>query len=326
MKTLPFSLQSVIDELLEKIPAPKLKEAAERLSFKYRNEQGRKDPFIDQENDPFAYLCYRFPATFAAISRVFEEFTRHRPGFSPKSIVDFGAGPGTSSWAVAELFPNMEKLLLVERDAKFIRLGKELLHSNKDLENRVDWKLQDFQRVVEEAFDLTLFSYSLGEAPESCWSSLIGDSFEKTKEFMIIIEPGTTLGFSRILKFREILISLGATIVAPCPNQMACPMQFPNWCHFGVRLARSPMHQLVKLGSCSFEDEKFSYLIASKNKCEPFGSRLVSSPEIKKGHVNLTLCKEGKIVNKTISKKDKSLYKKSKKSLWGDVFLNGDII
>lgn len=49
------------------------------------------------------YAATRFPGTFAAIVRVFDELKSRLPDFKPKSMLDFGAGPGTAIWAAQEV-------------------------------------------------------------------------------------------------------------------------------------------------------------------------------------------------------------------------------
>jgi Mitochondrial small ribosomal subunit Rsm22 len=50
-----------------------------------------------------AYGLVRLPACFAVASRVLHELSTRLPGFSPRSLLDFGAGPGTASWAAQEV-------------------------------------------------------------------------------------------------------------------------------------------------------------------------------------------------------------------------------
>lgn len=323
MRELPSHLQSVIDELLEMIPFQQLKASVKGLSKKYRNHQGFIEPFADSEGDCFAYLCFRFPATFSVICRVLAELREHLPEFKPKSLLDFGSGPGTPLWSIDEIFPEMEDISLIERDSMFIDIGKELCTTTPYPTKNIAWLHRDFHKFKKlKPHDLTLFSYSLGEVEEPLWDHLLDLALANTNDYLIIIEPGTPEGFSRIRDFRNILISKGATIVAPCPHQETCPMSSSDWCHFATRLPRSQLHQMVKHGSCSYEDEKFSYLIATKKEMKPFGDRLLNSPVKRKGHVNLTLCTEEGIVKKIIARKDKELYKKSKKLSWGDSLPN----
>lgn len=50
-----------------------------------------------------AYALVRLPGCYAAAQRVFRELERRLPDFQPRSLLDFGAGPGTASWAAQEV-------------------------------------------------------------------------------------------------------------------------------------------------------------------------------------------------------------------------------
>ena len=90
----------------------------------------------------------------------------------------------------------------------------------------------------------------------------------------MIVEPGTPAGYERILAARARLIELGRVIVAPCPHQAACPMPpGKDWCHFGARVNRSALHRRVKDADLSYEDEKFSYVVAVRPEIVASGAR-----------------------------------------------------
>ena len=45
------------------------------------------------------------PACYAVLYRVFDELHLHLPHFAPKTMLDFGSGPGTAIWAAREVGP-----------------------------------------------------------------------------------------------------------------------------------------------------------------------------------------------------------------------------
>ncbi|MBS0615218.1 MAG: methyltransferase type 11 [Verrucomicrobia bacterium] len=287
---------------MKEIPLPQLRKAAEELSERYRT--GKK-PYLTSEDHYYAYLAVRFPATLAAITRVLQEANH----FSIETMLDLGAGPGTGWIAAKTIFAGLKKGTLIEADPRFIALGKQ------QIEDLVVWKQEKLPCTLEP-HDLVLLSYSLGEMPQA--DKVIEEAWKAAQKLLIVIEPGTPGGYARIIRVRTWLLSQGASIVAPCPHQLPCPMQGSDWCHFPARVERTKLHKQLKSGTLGFEDEKFSYLIVSKDKKEPTGARLVAAPKIGKGHVQLTLCTEGKIVQKTVTQKEKDLYKRSRKLSWGD--------
>jgi ribosomal protein RSM22 (predicted rRNA methylase) len=140
-------------------------------------------------------------------------------------------------------------------------------------------------------------------------------------KLLILIEPGTKVAFESLMQIRQSLLSQGAHLMAPCPHSNHCPFLGKDWCHFSARVERSSLHRKTKDATLNYEDEKFSYLIFSKNKFEPCQSRVLRRPFKGTGFVKLQLCSTNEIEMKTITKKDKINYSRSKKVECGDDFI-----
>jgi ribosomal protein RSM22 (predicted rRNA methylase) len=77
-----------------------------------------RDSFLDAADSPsaggaydegaaLAYAVTRMPACYAALHRALLELSRLAPpGWRPASVLDFGAGPGTATWAAREVWPH----------------------------------------------------------------------------------------------------------------------------------------------------------------------------------------------------------------------------
>lgn len=304
---LPKELQWAIDRLFEKVSLASLRKTREALTHLYQ-EQGRSR-FSDQEI-LLAYLGARLPATYAAAHKALQKVSLQG------HLLDLGAGPGTASWAAADLFPGLEKITLIEPHQEAIALGK-ILAQNHPFLSRAVWMQQTLSDPLPRA-DAAILSYALGELPDperaiaQCWDAV---------STLILVEPGTPKGFQRINKAREQLIDLKGHLIAPCPHAQRCPMQEGDWCHFSARLERSRTHRLLKGGSLGYEDEKFCYLIAAKSKGPPFSHRLLRHPVKQEGHMRLKLCTDrGSVEEKIFSRKDRALYRQARKSEWGDIF------
>ncbi len=286
-----------------------LKKAAQALSERYRT--GEK-PYLRTPQDRHAYLLTRYPATKAALHRVFEEIRF----FPIQTMLDIGAGPGTSWAAASETWENLSQATLMERDRDFVEIGVQ--RTPKD---RVCWVTGDVSKQPSfEVHDLVLFSYSWGEILDL---ALLEKAWKAAGKFLVIVEPGTPRGYQSMLKARDFCVTKQASVFAPCPHSRACPWQNTSeWCHFGVRLERSNEHRLAKEGSMGFEDEKFSYVILSKEPLDTDFSRLLKDPLRRKGHTLITLCTKQGIEQKTVTKKDKEFYKKINKLKWGDKITN----
>jgi ribosomal protein RSM22 (predicted rRNA methylase) len=286
-----------------------LKKAAQALSERYRTGQ---TPYLRTREDRYAYVLTRYPATKAALQRVFQEIR----AFPIQSMLDIGAGPGTSWEAAEEIWSSLAQATLIERDRDFVEIG-----SKNTPPDRVRWVTGDVSRISQfESHDLVLFSYSWGEILDL---SLLERAWQSARQFLIVVEPGTPRGYQSMLKARELCVAREGIVYAPCPHSKACPWEkTKEWCHFGVRLERSNEHRLAKEGSLGYEDEKFSYVILSKQAVAPAFSRLLKDPFRRKGHTLITLCSKEGIEEKTITKKDKGNYKLINKLKWGDKIIN----
>jgi ribosomal protein RSM22 (predicted rRNA methylase) len=112
-KSLPDNLKNALLTLLNSVPRQDLIRASEELTLRYRSSERDKKPvFMTTEAHRMAYLAVRMPATFAAVSCVLKAVERRMPDFSPKSLCDLGAGPGTASWAAVEAFSDIADITL----------------------------------------------------------------------------------------------------------------------------------------------------------------------------------------------------------------------
>lgn len=315
---LPASLQRAIDEAIESVGFKQLVEAREKLTKRYREKTSNQ--YMTTKEERLSYLTTRMPATFAALCNALEAI-KERSDLPIKSLVDLGSGPGTALWAFLEYFPEIEKLTPIEIDAELSQMGKKLgsYSEHKALQEAV-WQRENLEELQEipEA-DAIVFSYSIGELKNEKITSLIERALHAAKHLLLIVEPGTPAGFERIRFIRQLLIEKGAFLIAPCPHHNECPMKGGNWCHFPARVERSKLHRRIKGGALGYEDEKFSYVAAVKSSV-PLEARILANPGIHSGHVNLTLCTDQGLKDITVSKKSGELYKRARKSEWGDAF------
>jgi len=306
---LPEELQLAIDGIATH--STHLRKAREALTLNYR--AGKNSPFAD-EATRLAYLGARMPATYAAIYKVLENLP-----YSPTHLLDLGAGPGTASWAAVNAFSDLKKITLIEKHSQAIALGKKLIQSSSNpVLNQAEWICQSVEEKIPSA-DTAIASYVLNELVDPL---ALVERVWKEVSTLIVIEPGTPKGYQLINKIRTKLISLNAHLIAPCPHSLKCPIEGTDWCHFSARVERTRLHRLLKEGSLGHEDEKFSYLIATKIKNEIGScSRILRHPQKQSGFTRLTLCTpDGTIKEETVSKKDKEIYRKARKAEWGDAW------
>lgn len=315
---LPGSLISAIESLVAAVDRKKLYQSAEALSLRYRTSETSCQPLIRTQEERLAYLCTRLPATFAANHAVLSEMQKKGVQEEVHSVLDVGAGSGAALWAVMETLGSMSSYTLLERDPHLISLGQELLKRSRP-SFPIEWICKDYTTEIPgDRHDLSIFSYSLGEVDSTQWKTVLERVAAKTKQLLIIIEPGTPLGYQKILAMRDILLSYGWSTVAPCPHNKPCPLSKTDWCHFSQRLPRTSLHKTLKDASLGYEDEKFSYIIMSKKPYTVQGYRVIKPPTKRSGYIELELCSTHHVIlHKKASKRDKHFFNKAKKLSWG---------
>jgi ribosomal protein RSM22 (predicted rRNA methylase) len=308
---------------IEEITAGKrgnLSTASSALTGRYQ-AANFTNPALRSHQDRLAYLATRFPATFAAATSVLAELRRLAGKVEVATLLDLGSGPGTALLAAAEIFPALQTATLIELDPDWLQLGKQLFAHSPHAAARSAQCLQGnlVSHVNLPPSDIVVISYSLGELAPNQAIALLARAWKSTGQVLVIIEPGTMRGFANIDRARTALISTGAKILAPCPHTNVCPMaQAGDWCHFAQRVERTAQHRHAKGGSLGYEDEKFSYLIASRQLFNLVPARIVRHPQKHSGHVTLQLCTPEGLLQKTITKSNKEAYKRARQAKWGD--------
>jgi ribosomal protein RSM22 (predicted rRNA methylase) len=320
---LPAELLEAIQQETEKVDRRKLVQATAQLTAHYKAADFSTPP-IATEAHRAAYLAVRLPATYAAVRRVFAEINARAPQAEIASMLDLGAGPGTALFAAAEEFPQLRQATLIESDASWIAVGKRLTEqSQSPVFQHLQWLKQDLRSGLTcDKHDLVVISYTLGELPQAAAEAVLNKAWKCASKFLVVIEPGTRRGFAAINAARSAMITNAASIFAPCPHADACPMATAgDWCHFSQRVERTSQHRQLKGGDLGYEDEKFSYVVATRVALPPGGSRIVRHPGKHSGHVQLALCTpQGQIENRTVTRSSKEAYKRARKAEWGDAW------
>jgi ribosomal protein RSM22 (predicted rRNA methylase) len=316
---LPPSLRQAIDAELEGVSLRDLAGAAETLSQRYRAEIRDGRLHLNDELAARAYLTTRLPATFAAIEAALQAGVEARPDFAPRTLLDAGAGPGTATWAAAQHWGSLQDATLIEASSAIRSVGERMMR-NLGLD-RMAWlsgRLHDSLADLPSR-DLVLIAYVLDELEPAARDPLIEQLWRLTADILVIVEPGTTEGWKRILAARDILIRAGAHLLAPCPHARACPLIAPDWCHFSARVARSRLHREAKGGTMPWEDEKFIYLAASRTPGLRTAARVIAPPHVGKVAVTLKLCQsDGQAAERTFGKRESPSFKLMRKLGWGD--------
>jgi ribosomal protein RSM22 (predicted rRNA methylase) len=315
--SLPADLRASLDAKLEGLARQDVAARAAAISKAYRD--GGNSGTIASESDALAYALARMPATYAAIAASLNALQEIRPDFAPQSLLDVGTGPGTASWAAAEAFPTLATFALLDANPALRALALEFTASSSRL-GILNYQLGSARTLLADAddADLVIASYLIGELGEGERRDLTNAMWTKTRDTLVIIEPGTPAGYARIIAARAQLIASGARVAAPCPHDNKCPLQSPDWCHFAQRLPRSRAHMQMKGAEVPFEDEKFSYVVLTRAPISERPSRVLAPPVIGKAEITAKLCTSDGVTLAKIPRRDKSAYARARRWAWGD--------
>nr|WP_202495496.1 small ribosomal subunit Rsm22 family protein [Streptomyces sp. SID4982] len=306
---------------MDGLPPRQAASAVERLIANYRGDTPTNAPILRDRADVAAYAAYRMPATFEAVCSALEAFADAVPGWVPGSHVDVGGGTGAATWAVAATWGGQRPVTVLDWAEPALALGREIAGAHPVLRG-AEWRRARIGAALElPATDLVTVSYVLNELSGPDRAALV-DTAAAAARSVVIVEAGTPAGYERIIEARDRLIAAGFRVAAPCPHSAPCPIvPGTDWCHFAARVSRSSLHRQVKGGSLAYEDEKFSYVAATRLPADPAPARVVRRPQIRKGQVLLDLCEaDDRLSRTTVTKRHGDLYKAARDAEWGDAW------
>ena len=271
-----------------------LEKDARTISEAYRLKTGEGRRLLTRKSEAAAYALSRMPATVEAAKAALTEALA-ATGLAPKTLLDCGAGTGAVTFA-ADALLGLERATCLEWAACDLTAKEPLPRAG-----------------------LVCEGYMLGELEASMRLHVAGKLWDACEQMLVLIEPGTPQGFANLRAVREALTGRGAYVAAPCPEgSAACPMTGDNWCHFAVRVQRTRLHKALKGGDAPYEDEKFTYLVLTREKPEnPCRARLLRHAQIGPGRILLPVCEAGEEKTMTVTKKD-PLWKRARKIRWGE--------
>ena len=313
---IPHALQDGIDEIVRRSDRRELERAARALSERYRAGGAAASRTASSPGDVAAYLATRAPATYAAVEHVCRSVTLVRPGWSPISLLDLGAGPGTASWAATREWPGIATVTLAEAEPEMVSVGKSLAAAASGALRNATWIVGDAGSIDREA-DLVMASYLVGEIDPAAQAAFVR-AWALTRDTLVVVEPGTTDGYRRIIAARQEALDGGGTVLAPCPHEARARSQAATG-------ATSPTRSPAR----GHTDSRRTPSAASRTRSSATSScrrsthlrpqaRVIRRPDRRQGHVVLDLCTDGRLERRIVSKSDGPDYRAARKLAWGD--------
>jgi ribosomal protein RSM22 (predicted rRNA methylase) len=314
---LPAELKAALDGKLRGFSRSDAAGRSASISKTYRG--GGNSGTIRSEADALTYALARMPATYAAVTASLNALIEIRPDFAPKSLLDIGAGPGTATWAAVEAFLSLQHFTLLDANDALRTLALDLARDSTRL-RKISYERGEARAALAkaEAADFVIASYMIGEIGDAEQRALTELMWEKTRDTLLVVEPGTPAGYARIIALRAHLIGLGAHVAAPCPHDRQCPLEPPDWCHFSQRLQRSRAHMQIKGAGVPFEDERFSYVALTRAQVAQRPSRVLAQPDVGKAEIAAKLCTVEGLSFTKVPRRAKADYAAARRWRWGD--------
>ena len=301
---LPVDLQEKVNRLYSSINKQVLTDSRKGLTSRYKETRESGKSLIDSKTDGIVYAISRMPATYSVVYSLLDGLTRQEFIKDVSTIFDIGSGTGAGYFATKEIFPEA-KISLFERDSNMIQTFKQL-DDEKDVK-RFDLVIDEF----DEKADLVMTSYVLSEMSEEGRMASVKKMMDASNKFVLLIDTGTPRTYDNYLKIKRFAYSQGWSVTAPCATEK-CGLK-NDYCQFYARVERSSLQKMAKDASLSYEDEKYFYLLLAKDDVKTTLSRVIRRPLIKTNVTELKVCDDSGVRDAVITKKNKELYKKSKK-------------
>lgn len=303
-----------------------------------------------------AFVASQAPTVYATTYRALSEIKKRVPDYQPETLLDFGSGCGMTVWAAAELWrKNIKEYQCVDVSERMNESAEFLLRGGNDIKLPLKIPGVYFKRFLPLSnkikYDIVVSAFTLTELPfRSQRAQAIRSLWNKTNDFLVIVEPGNNEGFDITLQARQFLLrslekqyaddyDLGwdefhdesiedGFIFAPCPHEKVCARTYletrDHPCNF-TQKTEIPFAMRNTLKRFSYSSENFSYIILRKGR-ESYQedqewTRLLQKPKLKNRHVICELCcSNGNIEKHVITKKkDPYVYKAVRHCLkWGD--------
>src|SRR5438132_9543657 len=188
--SLPVELKAALDARLQGLSRNDIAARAALISRTYRDGGG--SGAIQSETDALAYALARMPATYAAVTASLNALCEIRPDFAPAGLLDIGAGPGTASWAATEAFASLKNFTLLDANDALRTLALDLARDSTRLRD-VSYERGEARAALAkaEAADLVVASYMIGEIGDAEQKALADLMWQKTRDTLLVVEPGT---------------------------------------------------------------------------------------------------------------------------------------
>ncbi|KAK1121564.1 hypothetical protein K0M31_010359 [Melipona bicolor] len=217
-----------------------------------------------------AYLTNRSMPEYSALYKVFNEIVNRDKNFTPQTLFDFGSGTGTVMWAASQFWVDtIKEYYCVDISKDMNELSEYLIKRTvPEIKQKYVFYRQFFPASPIPTYDIVVSAYSLLELPSQISRlETILKLWQKTEQYLIIIEQGTNAGFRVINEARDFILyskkARNAHVFSPCPHDKTCPIHIKsNYpCNFEIAYLTLPISEKSK-----YKRESYSYVVLKKGK------------------------------------------------------------
>ncbi|KAM9349332.1 ribosome assembly protein METTL17, mitochondrial [Symphorus nematophorus] len=287
------------------------------------------------------YMAARLAGGYAAVRRAINEIKKRDPSFAPQSLLDFGSGLGTVTWASHSCWgDSLKEMVCVDSSGPMNILAERLLKGD-DERAEPHIKHVYFRQFLPVSpkvqFDLVAAAFTLSELPNvKEREEAVLTLWRKTSSYLVLVENGTKEGHQILMEARDTLLkkqdkivhdARPASVFAPCPHELMCPKlstEPTTPCNF------QQLYKPLNLpGYNEQQTEKFSYLILTRTETEPAEAetegvdwaRLIAPVQRRTRHVHCRMCcPDGQLQHLVVTarKHSRDVYRCARSSDWGD--------
>ncbi|KAL1456876.1 hypothetical protein WDU94_001566 [Cyamophila willieti] len=248
------------------------------------------------------YLWNRFVPEYAVLLKVLEEIQKQVPDFKPNSVFDFGSGVGTAIWATHSYWSShITDFYCVDTSSQMLDLNSLIIRGGRPnklpLINNVTYRqFLPSSANLAAKYSLVISAFTLLElGSQKQRLETLANLWEKTEDFLIIVDHGSKSGYQVVQEARNYILSSNTKrpgsvhVFAPCPHEALCPKQaFTHHCNFGVKYENITYSR----GERDIREETFCYVILRRGerKVTPPWPRIVRPVLVRTKHTVCKLC------------------------------------
>ncbi|HML55136.1 MAG TPA: small ribosomal subunit Rsm22 family protein, partial [Solidesulfovibrio magneticus] len=270
------------------------------LSLTAEREGGPRPGYLSDPKVLSAYLWYYLPWNLVRLSRLLPGLDLDIP--DDGVVCDLGSGPLTFIQALWLSRPDLRKRRLritcVDRSKRALELGLALFAELAGFDpTRPDapWRIRvtrgEYWQGLTDGADLVAMvnvaNELAGKVREPLDERMERVAAQLSESLVpggrvLVVEPGTRLGWRCLLGMRQAFVEMDMDISAPCPHREECVLlagRTRAWCHFTMPPAGAPrwLTAFSERAGLGKERLSLSFLLARKVRPAPSGGARVVS-------------------------------------------------